>query len=70
MMMTRSAVIGLVLLATSVAGQERRSVRRAGPEQAPFSVVEKTIPEMRAAMEQGRLTSRDLVREYLLRLAV
>src|SRR5687767_12425853 len=71
MMMTRSALIGLVLLAASAAGQERRSVRPAGrPEPAPFSVVEKTIPEMRAAMEQGRLTSRDLVREYLLRLAV
>jgi amidase len=70
MMRTRSAVIGLGLLAATVAAQERRRSRSAGPEPAPFSVVEKTIPEMRAAMEQGRLTSRDLVREYLVRLAL
>ncbi len=35
----------------------------------PFTVVEATIPEMRAAMEQGRVTSKDLVRECLIRIA-
>jgi len=34
-----------------------------------FTVVEATIPEMRAAMEQGRVTSRELVRQYLIRIA-
>src|SRR2546427_3352168 len=34
-----------------------------------FTVIEATIPEMRAAMEQGRLTSRELVRQYLIRVA-
>src|SRR5260370_35332360 len=34
-----------------------------------FSVVEATIPEMRTAMEQGRVTSRDLVTQYLTRIA-
>jgi amidase len=34
-----------------------------------FSVVEATIPEMRAAMEQGRITSRELVTQYLTRIA-
>src|SRR3979490_959389 len=34
-----------------------------------FTVVEATIPEMRAAMEQGRLSSRELVRQYLIRIA-
>jgi amidase len=34
-----------------------------------FSVVEATIPEMRAAMEQGRITSRELVAQYLTRIA-
>ncbi|PYV08788.1 MAG: hypothetical protein DMG07_24755, partial [Acidobacteria bacterium] len=33
------------------------------------SVVEATIPQMRAAMEQGRVTSRELVRQYLERIA-
>lgn len=35
----------------------------------PFSVVEATIPEMRAAMEQGRTTSREIVLQYLTRIA-
>jgi amidase len=37
---------------------------------AAFSVVEATIPEMRQAMEQGRLTSRELVRLHLERIAM
>jgi amidase len=36
----------------------------------PFSVVEATIPEMQAAMKQGRVTSRDLVVQYLIRIAL
>src|SRR6516162_9130597 len=35
----------------------------------PFSVVEATIPDMRSAREQGRATSKDLVRQYLVRIA-
>ena len=35
-----------------------------------FSVVEATIPEMQAAMEEGRVTSRDLVTAYLVRLGL
>jgi amidase len=34
----------------------------------PFTVVEATIPEMRSALEQGRVTSRDIVRQYLTRI--
>src|SRR5689334_7452088 len=34
-----------------------------------FRLIEATIPEMRAAMEQKRLTSRELVTQYLVRLA-
>src|SRR5260221_12087381 len=34
----------------------------------PFHIVEATIPEMRAAMASGRLTSRALVSQYLVRL--
>ncbi|MBY0505263.1 MAG: hypothetical protein K2X03_15225 [Bryobacteraceae bacterium] len=36
----------------------------------PFDVVEATIPEMRRAMEQGRVTSRDLVTAYLARIGL
>jgi amidase len=36
----------------------------------PFSVVEATILDMRVALEQGRVTSRELVRQYLTRIAM
>jgi amidase len=35
-----------------------------------FTVVEATIPEMRGALEQGRVTSREIVRQYLTRIAL
>ena len=38
--------------------------------QKPFSVVEANIPEMQAAMRQGRVTSRQLVTQYLTRIAL
>src|ERR1700691_5483158 len=38
--------------------------------QKPFTVVESTIPEMRTAMERKRVTSRELVNQYLIRIAV
>jgi amidase len=38
--------------------------------QRPFSVVEATIPEMQKAMEQKRVTSRELVTQYFTRIAL
>jgi amidase len=35
----------------------------------PFTVVEASLPEMQAALQQGRLTSRELVLAYLVRIA-
>ena len=67
-------VVALVLLMlttltalTTVTAQTKRA--RPPAARKPFIVVEATIPEMRAAMEQGRLTSRELVRQYLIRIA-
>ena len=54
-------VLAVVLTAVSLAP-------RAQP--LPFSVVEASIPEMRAAMEQGRVTSHELVQQYLTRIAM
>jgi amidase len=34
-----------------------------------FSIVEATIPEMQAALREGRVTSRELVTQYLVRIA-
>ena len=42
----------------------------AASSKTPFSVVEATIPEMQAAMEQGRVTSRELVLQSLARIAI
>ncbi len=40
----------------------------AAPSKAPFTVVEATIPEMRAALEAHRVTSHELVQQYLARI--
>ena len=54
-----------VLLAVALSAQ---APRRAAAPGTPFHIVEATIPEMRAAMASGRLTSRALVSQYLVRL--
>ncbi len=41
----------------------------AAPEPRPFSVVEAGIPELQAALRQRRVTSRELVAQYLGRIA-
>jgi amidase len=50
----------LLLLPLTLSGQNARPT---------FTVVETSIPEMRKAMEQGTVTSRDLVTQYLIRIA-
>src|SRR5438876_524861 len=58
--MKRIMTLALLFLATSVAAKDSK----------PFSVVEATIPEMQAAMKAGRITSRDIVLQYLTRIAM
>ena len=50
-----------VAMGTALAGGSQKA--------RSFSVVEKSIPEMQAAMQEGRTTSRQLVMEYLARIA-
>ena len=59
------ASFGILALAPAADGQ-----RRAPAPPAPFRIVEATIPEMRDAMASGRLTSRALVSQYLVRLGM
>jgi amidase len=48
----------------------RRTVAKAAPDvPPPFSVVDASIPDMRAALDQRRTTSRDIVQQYLTRIA-
>ena len=58
-----------LLAAALIAAQARHGAAAPAGVKA-FSVVEATIPEMRAAMEQGRVTSHELVRQYLARVAM
>ena len=71
--MTRlSWYAGSALAATITLTAQATPHQAARPAPAPprFTVVEATIPDMRAAMEQGRVTSRDLVVESLTRIAM
>lgn len=64
--MKRFVVIITILLGTAVAGAGVQERRRA----ASFSVVEATIPEMQKAMQEKRVTSRELVIQYLTRIGL
>ena len=63
--MKKIACVALVLAAATVMMAQTKKA----PVAKPFSVVEATIPEMRAALEQRRVTSKEIVRQYLMRIA-
>jgi amidase len=67
--MTRALLFSCVALLGVPVGAGLQT-RTRPPADAPFETVEATIPEMQAAMAGGRLTSRQLVSQYLIRLAV
>jgi amidase len=52
-------------VAVAVTAEQNRA-----PSARPFTVVEATIPDMQAAMKAGRLTSRALVQQYLVRIGL
>ena len=58
--MTRIAAVAILVAALDLFAAAPRK---------PFSVVEATIPEMQAALRDRRITSRDLVTQYLIRIA-
>ena len=58
----------LVLSLTLAPSAQSKKPAAAAPP-PPFTVVEASIPDMRTAMEQGRVTSRELVQQYLMRIA-
>ena len=57
--MKRIAAFVLIALALPLAAQAKK----------PFSVVEASIPEIQAALKDKRITSRELVLQYLVRIA-
>jgi amidase len=65
-MAIRTGLLASVFLLTFTSAQAREAPPGG---RAPFSVVEASIPQMRAALARRRVTSRDLVRQYLARIA-
>jgi amidase len=64
------AISAAAILAAVLYGQAKHSGLEPADSQRPFTVVEASIPAMRSALEQGRLTSRELVSQYLIRIAL
>src|SRR5712664_1981569 len=62
-------LLSLTSATVSLHGQGQPRIHVNPRRRQPFSVVEATIPEMQAAMKQGRVTSRGLVVQYLIRIA-
>jgi len=73
-MTARVIVLGAALAALATAAHKPKNVPAPAPAAPapapPFNVVEATIPQMREALEHGRVTSRQLVTQYLVRLAL
>jgi amidase len=63
-----ASIVSMVALGIALGGQTRSP--GSGVQPAAFHVVEATIPQMRDAMASGRLTSQQLVTQYLTRLGL
>src|SRR5262245_6604161 len=77
--MTRLLPLGVLLLLWTLAaprsspalhGQSRAATPDSRIPNPGFSIVEASIDEMRLALEHGRATSRDIVTQSLLRIAM
>ncbi len=68
--MTRSGLLAVVPLVAHISGCDVEVGDGAATDlSTQFYVVEATIPEMQRAMEAGQLTSREIVQQYLTRIA-
>jgi amidase len=63
------AAVALAVATLITLGAQTKRAAAPAASRKPFTVVEATIPEMRTAMAQGRITSHDLVQQYLIRIA-
>src|SRR5690242_5950906 len=59
-----SCVLAACVFAVCLPAQDNHGAQKS------FSVVETGIPEMQAALREGRTTSRELVAQYLIRIAI
>src|SRR5262245_63192235 len=68
---TRRKFLGTTALSSAalLSGGLMSLVSRSASAAHDFDFVEKSIPELQAAMDSGQLTSKDLVKGYLRRIA-
>ena len=67
----RCALFGAVVLAVTAAqSAQSQNARRPAAPSSQFTVVEASIDDMRKALEQKRTTSREIVQQYLARIAL
>jgi hypothetical protein len=67
----RLILMGAALTALATAADKPKPPPVKAPDPlVPFSVVEASIPQMTEALKQGRITSRELVTQYLVRIAL
>jgi len=64
-LLTAATLLASATLATHA---QTKATNVSAPASKSFTVVEATIADMRTAMEQGRVTSRQLVQQYLMRI--
>jgi len=64
------AIASATLIATLTAQTKKPAAAPPAVAHKPFTVVEATIPEMQAALKAGRVTSREIVRQYLQRIGM
>src|ERR1700722_20248416 len=64
------SVVCLLSVTPALCGQRRTRGPIVPARRRSFSVVEATIPELQRAMAEGRATSREIVTQYLLRIAL
>src|SRR5438552_1789714 len=65
-----SFAIGLAAVLATMTGVRAQNGRAAAPARTSFTVVETSIADMRTALEQRRVTSRQIVQQYLTRIAL
>ena len=66
----KTALLVTTLLMAAILGLTScKKAASPGTTRAPFSVVEASIPDMQQAMAEGRVTSEELVKQYLIRIA-
>src|SRR6185295_11514951 len=67
-MNNRLIVASIVAVGSAIAIGSAQSPNRPTPSK-PFSVVEATIADLRKALEEKRVTSHEIVAQYLMRIA-